>query len=147
MHTHIAEHHVIITEELHSVQLPKAQEAEDPHNFPFKPVKSFAHRLNLKYNISNTWKSSALFKVQYSVLFVLWCFFSQTLCKNQGTALALKSLSELLKTELLFKTRQKNLNPETPSQATALFSEVVKFSPTPHQPMGVLDSIKHYCRL
>lgn len=88
--------------------------------------------LNLKYNISNTWKSWAQFKV-YSVLFVLWCFFSQTLCKNQGTTSALRSLRELLKTELLFKTRRKSLNPETLRKSIALFSEMVKFSTTPQQ--------------
>lgn len=66
--------------------------------------------LNLKYNISNTWKTWALLKV-FSVLFVLWCSFSQTLCKNQGTTSALRSLKELLKTELLLKTRQKKSKP------------------------------------
>lgn len=133
MCTHIAELLVITTEEFHSLQLPKSLRGEKTFTTSLSSqLSSSLTDLNLKYNISNTWKSWALLKV-YSVLFVLWCSFSQTLCKNQGTTSALRSLRELLKTELLFKTRRKNLNPETPRKSIALFSEMVKFSTTPQQ--------------
>lgn len=64
--------------------------------------------------------------------------------QKHGTALALRSLSELLKTELLFKTRKKNPNPETLSKSTGLFSEMVKFSITPHQIKDYLNNIRNY---
>lgn len=97
----------------------------------FQPLQSFLHRQNLKYSTSTILKYSAFLQELYSALFVL---LFPGCVQNHGTTLALRALSELFKSELLFKARgKKKTQTLRLSKSTGLFSEMVKFSITPHR--------------